>query len=134
MSRRNPKRSSGGGRFAKLPLSLLKHVAVTNLSHAEHRVLVLLTAAYNVYNNGALGITSSQAREFGIRSNNTLYGALQELEARGLIERTFHASRIPPRPTMYALTWVAVNDTDYSKATQRPSHAYRDWKPQDEAA
>lgn len=128
MSRRNPKRSSKGGRFARLPLTVLNQAAVKTLGHADFRILVLFAAQFTGYNNGSLGLTASQAAESGIRSDKTFYRALRELEARGLIERTFHASRVPPRPTMYALTWIAIDDTSYSRATRLPSHAYREWK------
>jgi hypothetical protein len=134
MSRRHPKRKTSSGRFAMIPLAVFQHVAVQTLTHAMFRVLISLAAAFNGHNNGALGVTAAQAKESGGISRATLYGALRELESRGLIEKTFEASRVPPRPTMYALSWLAINDTDYSKATPRPSHAYRDWKPRREAA
>lgn len=129
MSRRHPRRKSGGGRFAYLPLNVLNEPAVTTLSHAAHRVLVLLTAQYNGYNNGALGLTVEQAKKQNVKSNNTLYRALASLEERGLIEQTYPASRVPPRPTMYALTWRAVDDTEYSGATRTPSRTFTNWKP-----
>jgi DNA-binding HxlR family transcriptional regulator len=133
MSRRNPKRSSSG-RFARLPLTLLATPAVTTLSHAAFRVLVLLAAQYTGYNNGALGITRNQAAQQGIGSDHTLYGSLRDLETRELIERTYHASRVPPRPAMYALTWVSVDDTEYSRSARLATHAYREWQPTPKAA
>lgn len=129
MSRRHPKKSSGGGRFARLPLSVLSTAAVKTLEHAHFRILVLLAAQYHGGNNGALGITRSQAAENGVGSGHTLYGALKALETRGLIDKTYQASRVPPRPAMYALTWVSVDDTEYSRAERLPTHAYRDWQP-----
>jgi hypothetical protein len=128
MSRRHPRRSNSAGRFARLPCAVLVTLAVTTLEHAHFRVLALLAAQYNGSNNGALGLTPSQAAQSGIGSNRTLYAGLRALEARGLIERTYQASRVPPRPTMYALTWVAVDDTDYSRAERMPTHAYQGWK------
>lgn len=129
MSRRHPRKSNGAGRFARVPLTVLATPAVITLEHAAFRIMVLLAAQYTGYNNGALGITRDQAAQNGIGSNRTLYGALRELEARGLLERTYHASRVPPRPTMYALTWVSVDDTEYSKSERLPTHAYREWQP-----
>ena len=111
-----------------LPLTVLDKVAVNTLSHATKWVLVLMAAQYNGYNNGALGLSKSQAAKQNI-SNKTLYKALATLEERGLIEQTYPASRVPPRPTMYALTWISVDDTSWSQSTRIPSHAYRDWKP-----
>jgi DNA-binding MarR family transcriptional regulator len=118
------------GNFAHVPCAVLSHAAVTSLSHAQFRVLVLMAGQFNGHNNGALGLTASQAAEQGIASERTLYAALRELERRGLIERTFPASRIPPRPTMYALTWRAVDRTGFTDARPRESNAYLDWRPE----
>lgn len=126
MSRRRNRRL-GGERFARLPVRVLEHVAVTTLSHAAFRVLVLLAASYNGHNNGALGLTAEQAVAAGIGSRHTFYGAIAELQERRLIVRTHPASRVPPRPTMWAITWLAIDDTDYSAASSIPSHAYREW-------
>ena len=112
-----------------LPLTVLDQAAVIKLSHAAFRILVLMAAQYHGGNNGALGITRSQAAVNGIGSDHTLYSALRTLEERGLIEQTYPASRVPPRPTMYALTWMSVDDTSWSRSTRIPAHTYRDWQP-----
>jgi len=129
MSRRHPKRKTTVARFAKLPVKVLEHAAVTTLSHATFRIMVLLTAQYHGYNNGALGITRRQAAEYGIGSDHTVYEALRMLEEHGLIEQTYPASRVPPRPTMYALTWVSLDDTLWTQSTHTASHKYREWQP-----
>lgn len=129
MSPRHPRRKTTPGRFARLPLTVLDQPAARTLSHAQFRILTLLAAQYHGSNNGALGLTRSQAAENGIGSDHTLYKALRTLEEHGLIDQTYPASRVPPRPTMYALTWISVDDTSWSQSTQIPSHAYRDWKP-----
>lgn len=131
MSNGRRKRSK---RFAMLPQRVLESDAVRTLYHAAFRVLVLLAGQYNGHNSGALGITANQAFENGIRSENTLYAALNELEARGLIHMTCKASRIPPRPTMYELAWVARDDTEFSQKRRLPTHEYRKWKPMKEAS
>ncbi len=128
------RRKHGGGRFARLPVAVLNHIAVTTLTHAAFRVLVLLAAQFGGFNNGALGITAKQATDAGIGSDKTLYRSLRELELRRLVELTYPASRVPPRPTMWALTWLPLDDTRYSQSTRTPSHAYRDWKPERSAA
>lgn len=122
-------RKSGGKRFAMVPVAVLEHVAVVTLPHAAFRALVLLAGQFNGHNNGAVGLTKKQAAALGIGSDKTLYQSFRELEGRGLIVQTYPASRVPPRPTMFALTWLPLDDTDYSNATAKPSHAYRDWKP-----
>ena len=88
MSRRHPRRKTTAARFAKLPVKVLDHVAVTTLSHATFRMMALLTAQYHGYNNGALGITRRQAAEKGIGSDHTVYEALRMLE--DLLGAGFH--------------------------------------------
>ena len=117
------------GNFAMLPCAVLVHPSVTTLSHAQFRILVLMAGQYNGRNNGQLGLTAAQAADQGIGSERTLYAALKVLERRGLIERTHPASRIPPRPTMYAVTWRAVDQTEYTNARTRSSDAFLAWQP-----
>ncbi len=112
-----------------LPLTVFDTPAVSTLSHAVFRILMLMAAEYNGGNNGALGITRSQAAEKGIGSDHTLYDGLRTLEKRGLIEQTYPASRVPARPAMHALTWISVDDTEWSRSTRIPAHTYRDWRP-----
>lgn len=129
MTKRHPKRRTSAGRFARLPLTVLSTKAVTTLAHSEFRVLVLLAAQYNGRNNGALGITHSQAAINGIVSKHTLYKALTALEDRGLIRETYPASRVPPRPKMFALTWISIDDTSWSQRERLPTHNYKTWEP-----
>lgn len=117
------------GRFAHIPREAMDHAAVATLTHAQFRVLMLMAGQYNGHNNGALGVTAQQAAQQGIRSEHTLYGALKILEDRGLIERRYPASRVPPRPTMYSLSWRNVNDTEYTRLQRVPTNAYQQWKP-----
>ena len=126
MSGRNQRRGRQRGRFAMLPLAVLDKPAVLTLHHAHFRVLVLLAAQYTGSNNGALGLSKSQAATQGV-TNKTLYRALSALEERGLISQTYPASRVPPRPTMYAITWKKLDDTDYSRKTRTPTHEYTKW-------
>ena len=119
----------GVKQFALLPLELLMHQSVTSLNHGAFRVMALLAAQYRGQNNGALGLTALQAKRAGIGSDNTLYRALRALAARGLIEQTHSASRVPPRPAMYALSWQSIDDTNYSRATRVPARSYREWRP-----
>ena len=126
MTRRHPKRNTKSKRFAMLPHSVLGTEAVISLPHSAFRLLVILAAQYNGRNNGGLGLGKNQAEVQGI-ARNTLYRGLATLEERGLIEQTYPASRVPPRPTMYALNWLAADDTDWSTATRTPAHTYKSW-------
>ena len=121
-------RRSKSERFARIPKSVLLSEAAKTLRHAPFRILVLLAGEYQGRNNGAIGLTKKAAAEHGI-ANRTLYAGLKELEARGLIEQTYPASRVPPRPTMYALTWVKIDNTQWTSARRRPANTYRNWAP-----
>ena len=110
-------------------MRVLATPAVTTLSHAAFRVMALLAAQYRGRNNGNLGLTYGQAANAGIASKNTFYNALRQLEEHGLIERTYPSSRVPARPTMYALAWWPLDDTEYSQSTRLASHAYKEWQP-----
>lgn len=117
------------GNFAHLPCEVMNHAAVATLTHAQFRVLVLMAGQFNGHNNGAIGLTAEQAKKQGISSENTYRAALKVLEERGLIESTYPASRVPPRPKMYALTWRPVEKTKYSDPRRMATNAYRGWKP-----
>jgi len=121
-------RKSGAKRFAMLPLELLQHIAVKSLTHVSFRLLVFMASEFNGKNNGALGITATQAAEVGFSNRRTLYRSFKELEGRGLIVQTYPASRVPPRPTMWALTWLPLHDTRFTEATRTATHEYRLWQ------
>jgi len=108
---------------------VLDHPAVRTLNHAAFRVLVLLAAQFSGYNNGSIGLTFGQAQQAGVGSRKAFYGALKDLESRKLIQLSYAASRVPPRPTMWILTWLAVDDTAYSTGTRVAAHDYRHWNP-----
>ena len=116
------------GNFAHLPCDVLDSQAVATLSHAQFRVLVLMAAQFNGHNNGALGITAKQATDQGIASEHTFYGALRILEERDLIEKTHPASRVPPRPSMYALTWRPLDQTKYTEARRAAMNGFKIWR------
>ncbi len=115
-----------GKLHANIPLGVLHSESVTALSHAEFRVLVLLAGQYHGRNNGNLGITKSDAEVHRI-AGRTLYRAFRTLMANELIEITYPASRVPPRPTKYALTWWKIDETPWSMETRTPARIFR-WK------
>lgn len=124
MARTYPKKSNKAARFAQVPRKVLADPDFIQLTHATRLVLVLLAGQFGGFNNGALGLSKSQAEALGV-SNKTLYRALDELEAIDVIRQTRAASRVPPRPTMYALTWLAVDDTEHSRKTRTPARLFR---------
>lgn len=125
---RDPQRKTGG-RFALVPLSVLKDPAVTTLDASVRWVLIALTGQYSGGNNGRLSLTRAVAREYGIRSVDTLRRGLLKLCERGLIEQTHPGSYVPPTPACYALTWQPLDQTEWTRKTRTPSHAYRTTGP-----
>jgi hypothetical protein len=117
-------------RFAKLPWSVLMHPSVTTLSHAAFRVLTVVAAGYHGENNGALACTDTWLRRFGMVSKDTVYRSLHELTARGLIEVTRPGIKHRRVPTLYAITWAALNfrEGEILGRFSPASHAYRQWQ------
>lgn len=114
-------------RSAEIPVEVLEVPAVFTLRHSEFRVLVAFCAAYDGRNNGSLAVTIDRAAELGI-SRNGLRRAQKKLEARRLLIRTRTGSRIPPRPHLYALSWLPIDPGDHGlPPTSVPSNAYLDW-------
>ena len=118
-------RSKTGGRFAMLPLSVLKHPAVTTLEPAARWVLVAMAGQFSGGNNGALALPRTVAREYGVRSADTLKRSLEILCQRGLIEQTHSGSYVPPTAAQYALCWQPINQTQWTRGARTATHAYR---------
>lgn len=118
------KRQKQRGRFLMLPATVFESPAFRSLSHAEVRVLILLATDYDGGNNGRLALTRSQARLGGVGSNATLDSSLRVLEQRGFIIRTDPGRMRPPQPARFALTWQAMDKTEYS-SQGAAGHAYR---------
>ncbi|RRW10492.1 hypothetical protein EGJ30_01585 [Stutzerimonas stutzeri] len=82
------------------------------LSFVARVVLQELMVQYKKNNNGDLSATRTMAREWGIGSDNTLRGALKELEAAGWIIQTRSSlfSRHGARCALYALSWLPIDE------------------------
>lgn len=118
-------------RYALLPDDVLMSPAVSTLSLAAFKVLVVLAAQYCGRNNGKLTLPFSVARGYGICSKGTLISALRELADRGLVLET-HKGGLPPYGcSRYALTWRELDpDEAAGKITGSPaSHDYARWTP-----
>lgn len=82
------------------------------LSFVARVVLQELMVQHKKNNNGDLSATRTMAREWGIGSDNTLRGALKELEAAGWIIQTRSSlfSRHGARCALYALSWLPIDE------------------------
>jgi hypothetical protein len=106
------RRGARGERFAKLPVEVLEHPACTTLTGAQFRVLVILAAGFNGWNNGALACTRRWAQRFGVAGSDTTLKALPELARRGLIEVTRRGAKLRKVPTLYGLSWQPMHNRD----------------------
>lgn len=95
------------------------------LSFVARVVLQELMAQYNGSNNGDLSATRTMAKEWGIGSDNTLRGALKELEAAGWIIQTRSSlfNKHGARCALYALSWLPVNECHGKDLEVSPTRA-----------
>lgn len=95
------------------------------LSFVARVVLQELMAQYNGSNNGDLSATRTMAKEWGIGSDNTLRGALKELEAAGWIIQTRSSlfNKHGARCALYALSWLPVNECPGKDLEVSPTRA-----------
>jgi hypothetical protein len=118
--------------FAMIPTDVLLSPAWRTLPHAARTVLTVLAAQYSGRYNGSVTLTQRTAREYGITTPRTLYAALRELVARGLVVQTRPGTRLPPRSAMYALGWRPIDDPlghdpHHARPTLAPPDEWRGW-------
>jgi hypothetical protein len=101
--------------------------ACLTLPYYARVVLIAIAFQYAGKNNGDLSMPWSVALGFGIRSKEHLVDALRLLLERGLIVKTRQGGRRPLGPTLYALTWLPIDDVG-DKISARPTRqASNDW-------
>jgi len=120
-------------RFALVPLEVLQSESVRTLPNYALRVLLALAAQFNGRNNGDLSLTAAEARRFGVTSTWQLYGALDDLQRRGLVIRTRQGGKRPMGCTLYGVGWVRIHESakydPHVGATVRPVNGWARWAP-----
>lgn len=98
--------------FFMLESRLVQSPGHRALSFVARVVLQELMVQHKKNNNGDLSATRTMAKEWGIGSDNTLRGALKELEAAGWIIQTRSSlfSRHGARCALYALSWLPIDE------------------------
>jgi hypothetical protein len=130
-SRATGRRGAAGERFALIPASVLRSEAVRTLNHAYLRVLLILAVQYSGSNNGSLACTPRFAEQFGLRGRDTVYKALRELVARGLIVHTRQGIKQKDVFSLYALAWQPVHCRDGAKLLHpepRDNERWTSWR------
>ena len=110
MSRRHPKRRLTGKHFAMVPVEVLTSDAYRKLPNYAKVVLFAVAGQYRGNNNGDLAMTWAIGRPFGVSSKEHLVSALAMLIDRGLIAKTRQGGKRPLGPSLYALTWMPIDD------------------------
>lgn len=118
--------------FAGIPRYVIRCDSFKSLGGNAVKLLTHLSYQFKGRNNGNLLITHSLLKEY-FKSNQTMYRARDELEQKGFIAINVYGGMSYggfKAPTLYALTWLTVNDfIDLEKNTYSYSHLAIDKEP-----
>jgi hypothetical protein len=126
--------------FARMTQTLLQCPAVTSLNHAAFRVLVILSVGArppgldskkDPGRNGVQAITDTHARKFGLAGRDTVYRAIEQLIARGLIVRTRDGHRSKRHFALYGVGWLAITHREGQPldVPEQAPFGYLNWQP-----
>lgn len=101
------------GRFTALPHAVIHSVQYRGLGYSARCLLFDLAAQYNQSNNGKLVCCNKYLQPLGWTSNDTIYRALSQLKASGLLIQT-RQGMMPPmsRAAWFAIGWFGLDVTD----------------------
>jgi hypothetical protein len=111
------------GRFAGIPISVVKSDAYKSLSGNAAKLLTILACFYNSNNNGNLAITQSIIGEW--MTKNTMYSAKDELHKKGFIVINAYGGRSAwgrKLPSLYGLTFQPMNELKEKDGELRFAH------------
>jgi len=97
------------------------------LSHKAAHLLDNLIAQFDGKNNGDLAAAPKIMKLYGWSSQGSVYGALVELLGLGFIEQTRQGGK--NQCSLYAVTWLAIDECD-GKLDVKPTRVASNlWKP-----
>lgn len=103
------KQARGNGAFLPFRLDVLRSVALASLSPYASKLLLDIASQWSLGRNGDASVAFEKVlRARGWRSKATLYKALKELTASGLIVQTRQGSL--HECSLYALGWLAIDE------------------------
>ena len=111
------------GRFAGIPISVVKSDAYKSLGGNAAKLLTILACFYKGYNNGNLAITQSIIGEW--MTKNTMYSAKDELLRKGFIVINAYGGRSAwgrKLPSLYGLTFYPMNELKEKDGELRFAH------------
>jgi hypothetical protein len=98
------------------------------LSHKAAHLLDNLTAQYDGQNNGDLSAAPKIMKLYGWSSQGSIHGALVELIGNGFIEQTRQGGK--NQCSLYAVTWLAIDDCKGKLDVNPTKVASNLWKPE----
>jgi hypothetical protein len=98
------------------------------LSHMAAHLLDNLTAQFNGSNNGDLSAAPKIMKLYGWNSQGSIHKALAELLALGFIEQTRQGGK--NQCSLYALTWLAIDECKRKLDVDSTRVASNLWKPE----
>ena len=111
------------GRFAGIPISVVKSDAYKSLGGNDAKLLTILACFYNSNNNGNLAITQSIIGEW--MTKNTMYSAKDGLHKKGFIVINAYGGRSAwgrKLPSLYGLTFYPMNELEEKNGELRFAH------------
>ena len=111
------------GRFAGIPISVVKSDAYKSLGGNDAKLLTILTYFYKGYNNGNLAITHKVLG--GWMTKNTMYSSKDGLHKKGFIVINAYGGRSGwgrKLPSLYGLTFYPMNELEEKNGELRFAH------------
>jgi hypothetical protein len=125
------KQARGNGAFLPFRLDVLRSPALATLSPYASKLLLDIASQWSMGKNGDASVAFEKVlRARGWRSKATLYKALKELNASGLIVQTRQGSL--HECSLYALGWLAIDECGDKldvKRTTVPLDRWRNVEP-----
>ena len=125
---KSAKQARGGGGFLPMRSDMLQSDALAKLSPHACKLLLDLCSGWRLGRNGAMAAAWVWAKARGWKSKETLFRAIAELEASGLIVRTRQGGM--HMPNLFALGWLAIDSIPDMQLDHAPTSGPLDyWKP-----
>lgn len=125
-SLRKSKGRAESGSFIQLPHAMLESEEYASLSAHAVKALVDLFSQYRGHNNGDYSAAWSLMSKRGWTSKALLYRALNELQAKGWIDKTRQGWK--HRTSLYAVTWKPIDECNGKLDVKPTRTASGAWK------
>ncbi|MFC7516595.1 hypothetical protein ACFQUU_16420 [Herbaspirillum sp. GCM10030257] len=127
------KQARGNGAFLPFRLDVLRSPALASLSPYASKLLLDIASQWSMGKNGDACVAFEKVmRARGWRSKATLYKALKELVASGLIVQTRQGSL--HECSLYALGWLAIDECAGKLDVQPTAGPLDRWRDSDKPA